>query len=52
MISKPIVYEKKPEAVIVAPTGAIAQIKRHTSSMSDTASDTAGAKGQRVEDQV
>jgi len=52
MISNPIVYEKKPEAVIVAPTGAVAQIKRHASSISDTASETAGARGHSVDDQV
>ena len=52
MISRPIVYEKKLDAVMVLPTGAIAQINRHTSSISDTASETAGAKGHKVEDQV
>ena len=52
MISNPIVYEKKLEAVTVAPTGATAQIKRQINSISDTASETAGARGQSVDDQV
>jgi hypothetical protein len=50
--SRPIVYEKKLEAVMVPPTGAMAQTKRHISSMSETASDTMGARGQSRDVQV
>jgi hypothetical protein len=50
--NNPMVYEKNPDTVMLPPTGIIAQIRRQTSSISETASDTVGARGHRVEVQV
>jgi hypothetical protein len=52
MSNNPMVYEKNPETVMLPPTGMIAQIRRQTSSISETASDTVGARGHRVDVQV
>jgi hypothetical protein len=52
MSNNPMVYEKNPETVMIPPTGIIAQIRRQANSMSETASDTVGARGHRVDVQV
>jgi hypothetical protein len=48
----PIVYVKKLAAVISAPMGAQAQMRRHTNSKSETASTKIGASGHHLDDQA